>query len=430
MASGDRTALEYKEEGNKCFKNLQLDRALECYTKAIERDSSNPVYFSNRAQCLIRMGLFHRAISDAESAIQLDAAVPKYNYRLAIALSGVGEHERACSILEKYSTQHADIPPALERERVYLQNTRGVFDLDAMLRLAKSNSDINIAEYIGPISIGTVEGKGRGLFATRNIRRGELVFVSKAALFAKEPLDALSPPQTILKNPSEIPRTSLQLMEMLTQLTPLANTLTVARFSLLFGSKVRSQPVSASVELYSPRGYEEIRDYESYFSSEEVRRELARSVFDLVVKNQASAATVTYNLPTITTQPSIDHGPEADGIWFLHSFFNHSCLPNVFISHAGDVCIARANSDIIKGTELTRAYVNSNSVDIAGLFTIRERRQELKTWKFACHCELCEFELDPKNGEVLHRTVDLYERACQFLSEADRAATIPAEGTG
>ena len=417
MASGAKSALQYKEEGNRYFKNLQLDIALDCYSKAIERDSSNPVYYSNRAQCLIRMGLSHRAIPDAERAIYLDPTNPKYHYKLAIALSGVGEHGRACGILEAYATQHADIPPALERERAYLQNTRGVFDLSAMLRLAKSNREIDIAEYVGPVSIRTVKGKGRGLFADRDIRKGDFIFVSKAALFAKEPLD--SPPQI---TPLQIDRTTLKLMEMLTQLIPQAGTLTVARLSFLFGSNIRSQPISASVELYSSRGYEIIREYESYFSSEGMRRELARSVYDLVVKNQSSATSVTYNLPTLTSQPSIDHGPEANGIWFLHSFFNHSCLPNVFISHVGNVCIARANSDIVKGTELTRAYIDSSSVDITGLFTIRERKQELKTWEFTCDCELCEFELDPKNRGILERTIELYERTCQLLSETENAS--------
>ena len=421
MASDARTAIEHKEEGNKHFKNMQLDRALDCYSKAIARDSSNPVYFSNRAQCLIRMGLFHRAIPDAERAICLDSTLPKYHYRLAMALSGVGEHERACSILEKYATQHADIPPALERERVYLQNSKGVFDLNAMLRSAKSNSVIDIAEYIGPVTIRMVEGKGRGLFVHRDIKRGDFIFVSKAALSAKEPLSTA--PKTL---PMQIDRNTSKLMQMLTQRISRADALMLARFSFLFGSKICSQPISASVELYSQKGYGTVREYEDYFTSEEVKRELASSVFDIVVKNQTSAATVTYNLPTLTSQPSIDHGPETNGIWFLHSFFNHSCLPNVFISHAGDFCIARANSDIGKGTELTRAYVNSSTVDISGLFTIKERREELKTWQFTCHCELCEFELDPKNRKLLERTIDLYERTCQFLSELEQALTTHA----
>ncbi|KAI6653867.1 hypothetical protein LOD99_3369 [Oopsacas minuta] len=420
MASDSKTAFEFKEEGNRFYKDFQFSKALDCYTKAIERDNSNSIYFSNRAQCLIRMHLHHTAIADAERAIALDSTQVKHQYRLAIALAGCGEREQACNILEICSKENSDIAAALLRERNYLQNSRGVFDFDTMLQLAKSNSEIDIADYIGPVSIETSKEKGRGLFATRDLNKGELIFVSNAVLLAREPPG--TPPHT---PPLPINKTALKLIEMLTKLITQSNPLTCARISYLFGSTVHSQPIPISIRLFSPKGYEVIKGHESYFSSETIKKQLIKNVFDIIVKNQSSASTVTYNLPTLTTHPSIDHGPEASGIWFLHSFFNHSCLPNVFISHAGDVCIARTNSRILKGTELTRAYINPNTVDISGLFTIKERKEELKTWEFTCDCELCEFELDCKNENVLRRSIELYDRACQILADISSGGTPP-----
>jgi hypothetical protein len=38
----------------------------------------------------------------------------------------------------------------------------------------------DVAEYVGPVKQGLVEGKGRGLVVTRDISPGELVMVVKA----------------------------------------------------------------------------------------------------------------------------------------------------------------------------------------------------------------------------------------------------------
>ena len=46
------------------------------------------------------------------------------------------------------------------------------------------NPDVQLAEYIGNIEIAEIEGKGRGILATADIPKRQLICVSKAFAFA------------------------------------------------------------------------------------------------------------------------------------------------------------------------------------------------------------------------------------------------------
>ena len=408
--------MKYKEEGNRYYKNSDYARALSSYSKAIELDCSNPIFHSNRAQCKIQMGLPHEAIPDVREAIKLDPSQVKYSYRLAMALSGIGEHEEAWQILTKHSNEHDDIPAAIKREKKYIENSNGIFDMDEMLRLAKEKKEIEIEDYFGPISIELAGEKGRGLFALRDIKKGELVFVSKTKIFAKEPLDIDT--HLIPNTKFQMNKVATKLMEIIGKMITQSNPLTICRLAMLFGSGIDNQPLFPSVKLFSPKGYELLLGYEEFYSSKELKVQLLQNISSIVIKNKASAVTVTYILPTLFTLPDIEIGPPASGIWFLFSFLNHSCLPNTSLSFAGNICIARANSDILKGTELMIAYVNSGSIESIDLLTIKERREHLnRTWGFICNCELCQYESDPKNQHLLSRGVKLYDRACKIIAE-------------
>lgn len=64
--------------------------AIDGYSKAIEHDSANPVYWSNRAFAHIRLDEFGAAVADATRAIELDPQYAKAYYRrgdAAFALS-------------------------------------------------------------------------------------------------------------------------------------------------------------------------------------------------------------------------------------------------------------------------------------------------------------------------------------------------------
>ena len=67
-----QTAQQFKDEGNKAFKSGDYNQAIEHYTKAIELDSTNPTYYSNRSGAQFNLGKFQDALNDAQKCIEVD----------------------------------------------------------------------------------------------------------------------------------------------------------------------------------------------------------------------------------------------------------------------------------------------------------------------------------------------------------------------
>jgi serine/threonine-protein phosphatase 5 len=54
MSSPEEKAVALKNDGNKAFAAHDWVKAIDLYTKAIELDDKQPVYYSNRAQVCLR----------------------------------------------------------------------------------------------------------------------------------------------------------------------------------------------------------------------------------------------------------------------------------------------------------------------------------------------------------------------------------------
>ena len=65
------TGEEDKMRGNESFKAGRYEDAVKHYSKAISEDPQNATYFSNRAQCYLKMGNFMDAEQDCSSALQV-----------------------------------------------------------------------------------------------------------------------------------------------------------------------------------------------------------------------------------------------------------------------------------------------------------------------------------------------------------------------
>ncbi|KAI0080039.1 hypothetical protein K474DRAFT_1582858, partial [Panus rudis PR-1116 ss-1] len=71
-SDADKSAAEtFKAKGNSLMSSKQYDEAIENYTKAIELDPTNAVYYSNRAAAYSSKGSHDEAVLDAEKAIEV-----------------------------------------------------------------------------------------------------------------------------------------------------------------------------------------------------------------------------------------------------------------------------------------------------------------------------------------------------------------------
>ncbi|KAF9498108.1 TPR-like protein [Pleurotus eryngii] len=75
-------AEKFKQEGNSLMSSKKYDEAIDMYTKAVNLDSTNPVYYSNRAAAHSSKGDHLSAVGDAEKAIEVDPKFTKAYHRL------------------------------------------------------------------------------------------------------------------------------------------------------------------------------------------------------------------------------------------------------------------------------------------------------------------------------------------------------------
>ncbi|KAL4928665.1 protein serine/threonine phosphatase PPT1 [Aspergillus undulatus] len=96
MASQDaEAATALKLQGNKAFVQHEWPTAVDFYTQAIEKYDKDPSFFSNRAQCHIKLEAYGFAVADATKALELDSNYIKAYWRRALANSAILNYREA-----------------------------------------------------------------------------------------------------------------------------------------------------------------------------------------------------------------------------------------------------------------------------------------------------------------------------------------------
>ncbi|KAK7333599.1 hypothetical protein VNO80_30374 [Phaseolus coccineus] len=88
-------AEELKVLANEAFNARKYSQAIDLYTQAIELNSGNAVYYSNRAFAHLRLEEYGSAIQDATKAIEVDPKYSKGYYRRGAAHIGLGKFKEA-----------------------------------------------------------------------------------------------------------------------------------------------------------------------------------------------------------------------------------------------------------------------------------------------------------------------------------------------
>ncbi|XP_016401961.1 protein unc-45 homolog B-like [Sinocyclocheilus rhinocerous] len=99
--------VQLKEEGNKHFQAGEIDKAIECYTKAIKFSKDKKalaVIYRNRSACFLKKENYNNAVSDATKAIDVDAADIKALYRRCQALEKLGKLDMAFKDVQRCAT--------------------------------------------------------------------------------------------------------------------------------------------------------------------------------------------------------------------------------------------------------------------------------------------------------------------------------------
>ncbi|GAA5832471.1 hypothetical protein JCM11251_006465 [Rhodosporidiobolus azoricus] len=100
-ASDKEEAEKAKVLGNQLMAKKDFAGSIEAYSDAIEKDGTNPVYWSNRAAAYSSTQDYQSAVSDARRALDIDPSFSKAYSRLGHALFSIGEYEQAVEAYEK-----------------------------------------------------------------------------------------------------------------------------------------------------------------------------------------------------------------------------------------------------------------------------------------------------------------------------------------
>jgi len=122
---------ELKAKGNKAFSEKKYEEAIDYFTQAINIDSSNHVFFSNRSACYASLGNFQKALEDAEQTIKIKSDWPKGYSRKGAALHGLGRLDEA---VDAYN-EGLKIDPNNALLKKGLQDVESAMQRDGMERM-------------------------------------------------------------------------------------------------------------------------------------------------------------------------------------------------------------------------------------------------------------------------------------------------------
>uniref|UniRef100_A0A672QYG6 Small glutamine-rich tetratricopeptide repeat-containing protein alpha n=1 Tax=Sinocyclocheilus grahami TaxID=75366 RepID=A0A672QYG6_SINGR len=90
-----------KTDGNDQMKVENFSAAVEFYSKAIQLNPQNAVYFCNRAAAYSKLGNYAGAVQDCERAIGIDPNYSKAYGRMGLALASLNKYSEAVSFYKK-----------------------------------------------------------------------------------------------------------------------------------------------------------------------------------------------------------------------------------------------------------------------------------------------------------------------------------------
>lgn len=366
-----------KNEGNTAFKNGNWQRARELYTEALAKSDSNADLRStlhrNRAQVHLNLGQYEFASEDATSAIipgnNLSQQAKKLNvksyFRASRAQYLLGDFGLAKEYLDQAldldSTDETIIADLARTKQRILEQRNGDFDFIAMAQSATiSHRKLDHASFTNNTTVRSAGKRGRGLFATKNIKHGSVVMVEKAfcAVFGDDLGKIRSMTVNINTDRCEFGTHAERLYEII--------------------DKMRCNPTQASIFLELWDG--------GAFNAKKVSHVDGAVVVD-AFQAQTIAEFNGFGCPAIRSSLDDEEDSVAGstGIWLQASYMNHSCLPNTSRAFIGDMMIVRAARDIKAGEEILTSYQSS-------LAAFPKRKENFKPWGFQCDCPLCQGE--------------------------------------
>ncbi|KZL64276.1 tpr domain-containing protein [Colletotrichum incanum] len=371
---GSQVASEWRDAGDQAFISKDLPLAAANYTRALElTPQSNKAFRADvllkRAGIELTVKCFDSALSDALASRGGPNDWKSY-FIAAKAAYELAEFQISKQYFEsalELNPTAANIQKEYERCLTRLKEEKGNYDLAAMtLDVSPKNIHIDKASFLSRTEVRNSPHHGRGLFATEDIKAGDMIFAERA---------------TSVPNEFNPEHNSAAAYAQLIELCADNPTIHKKVLDLYGGTYKRSGREGTIVDgkpVVDVFLLESIRR-KNCFSGAQVSAQAANPVWDMWKQGMSR------------------------GLWVYSAYANHACLPNANRSFIGDMLIVTATVDIPAGTEITHIYLPPKAAYLLRMPQFRH------SWGFVCSCTLCEGESKSPTEQHKRRNVALAE---------------------
>lgn len=417
-----------RTEGNRRFGERDWRRAIQCYTESIaaaaqalssstdecrkKKDKSSKrsgadrhyqgivLAYSNRAEAWLKLHMYDKALADCDGALGIDAEHVKSLYRKGRALRGLKQYHEACALLQRVLVNHPQSKEAqseLAAIKICLKHGGELpTDISEFLMQPLGSPAQNIMpdcyDYIGPVIIQmTSDGRGRGLFVSKNVKAGEVLLVSNAMAVCRH--DPAGMQQTLglhLVDASAKRFNDASEEDLVTEVVSLAmdsQEFLRKLYSLAYSPSQNNMAVPSCTGM--------MESTSDQLTTEDLQQIDMGRIREIVRRN------------------AFGDNTDSSGLWWLPSFINHSCLPNACALDVGEAMFVHASADIQAGEEITMSYSNP-------LLPLMLREKACRSWGFQCDCKRCIFERSLQHSlqGITLEFISLHEKAKHRLMPA------------
>jgi len=184
-------AENWKNQGNQAFQKGQNSEAIKCYSKAVEIDGNNHVYYTNRATVYAGMEEWEKCLTDSNKAVSIKADWVKGHFRKAQALVGLKRYEEGVVAYKKaveLDPKNEDIVSRMkEAEQLFKKHKPKVnADGSALSASQRAKEDANDFFRVGKIP-QAIEGYNKALGlcteAEQNVKAD--IYCNRAACYVQ-----------------------------------------------------------------------------------------------------------------------------------------------------------------------------------------------------------------------------------------------------
>jgi len=325
---------------------------------------------ANRAAVAARLGLFRRALTDVEAALVVRPGDARARLRKAQVLTRLQRYEEALEMWKELGGEFPkdrDVKKMADKVRRRMQEAGGVFDFFAVdsedterAKLGAALGGEEYADFVGPIEVVEIAGKGRGVVASHDISKGTLLLCDRALVVAaserRAETVAINERRQQLNTDSQI-RAVSELVQRMKDDDEFAR-----RVYNLHAGDAEKPPLDGEGKIPVDHLFVQSAVEFNAFRPQPIPR-----VADPVVG------------------PSGGDTAGMTGVWSRASMFNHSCVPNTTRNSAGESLMIFATTDIREGEEITVAYCPKEA-------SLAKRTDVCEQFGFRCTCELCEYQ--------------------------------------